>query len=258
MPTISISNQPVLASVAHLPRNHLGSQLYDVTLSVPSNAVTPADAKFQFESNAKVIPRFSGRENCTFTVRVPRGYIGSTANNVEPADIIAGGLEEICRRRAVWGTDVYTDDSDPVAAAVHSGWLRGDFGAYNDDIHDLLSDGEDDEQPSTLSVMSERPKKPVRIPADVDLHITVLILPTLEKYTATLQNNLRSRKWKDHDGMSYMIHSIGFVNEAVTSRYTERGGAARRERMKAELEKRKAAEGLLDLLNGSNRVPVGA
>lgn len=257
-PTLSVSNQALLDSITTLPRKHLGSQVYDVTLSLPSNETTLLGTKFAFESTAKPIPRFEGKENCTFTVRVPRGYIGSSAGQAETADTIAGGLEEICKRRAIWGTDVYTDDSDVVAAAVHSGWLRGDFGEYNEDLHDLLSDGEDEHANfQTPYTITERPTKPVNVPLDADLHITVLILPPLEEYASTMRNNMRSRKWGGtHDGMSFMISSIDFVNEPKASRYSERTGAARRVRMREELERRKAAESLLGLLNGSSRMPV--
>ncbi|KAI5286775.1 hypothetical protein KEM52_001868, partial [Ascosphaera acerosa] len=64
-------------------------------------------------------------ENCTVTVRVPRWHLA------------AGKREEICYRRALWGTGVYTDDSDPVAAAIHSGFLRG---AWNPKIDTRLLD----------------------------------------------------------------------------------------------------------------------
>ncbi|KAK8217309.1 hypothetical protein M8818_001562 [Zalaria obscura] len=109
----------------------------------------------------------------------------------------------------------------------------------------------------TPYTITERPTKPVNVPLDADLHITVLILPPLEEYASTMRNNMRSRKWGGtHDGMSFMISSIDFVNEPKASRYSERTGAARRVRMREELERRKAAESLLGLLNGSSRMPV--
>lgn len=173
---------------------------------------------------------------------------------------MAGGLEEICKRRAIWGAEVYTDDSDVVAAAVHSGWIKGDFGYFNEDIQDLF--GADEDNPNSdedLLVLNSKPLSPASIPADKDMHVTVLMLPPLQHYSSAILNNIHSRSWgSDHDGMSFMIHAIEFVDEPSGSRYVERTGAARRARMKEDLHRRReAAESLLGL--GSRReVPVGA
>ncbi|KAK4130797.1 hypothetical protein BT67DRAFT_458444 [Trichocladium antarcticum] len=35
--------------------------------------------------------------------------------------------EEITRRRALWGTDVYTDDSDVISACIYAGWIRSEW-----------------------------------------------------------------------------------------------------------------------------------
>ncbi|KAH0113992.1 hypothetical protein KCU82_g23919, partial [Aureobasidium melanogenum] len=93
--------------------------------TLPPRESTPLDFKYHFKSSVKPIPRFEDKANCTFTVRVPRAYLGASSAVEEDSGTIAGGLEEICKTRAVWGSDVYSDDSDPIAAAVHSGWIRG-------------------------------------------------------------------------------------------------------------------------------------
>lgn len=210
----------------------------------------------------KPIPHFEDKANCTFTVRVPRGYLrytGATSEGGQTA--VAGGLEEICRTRAVWGTDIYTDDSDVVAAAVHSGWLRGDFGEFNDDIHDLFSENNSDSSIATLDkLVVERPESPIRALSGADLHITILMMPPLTEYAATTQNHIRSRRWgSDHDGMSYMIHSIRFVDESKTNRFVERTAASKHQRMADDMKRRnEAAESLMGLLSGGASVSVGA
>jgi hypothetical protein len=171
-------------------------------------------------------------------------------------------LEEICRRRQLWGTDVYTDDTDVVAAAVHSGWLKGDFGDANNDLRELCGNESEQDEPreESHSTLAIRPRKPVKVPRDHDAHITLLLLPPLEFYHSTTQHYIRSREWKDtHDGMSFMIHRIEFVDEGSTSRNVERSVKARKQRLALEETKRKeAAAGLLMFANGNAGVPVTA
>lgn len=220
-------------------------------------ADTTIDAKIKFSSKMKPIPVFEGKDNSTFTIRVPRYYLTSSESGTDENF----SLEEICKRRQLWGSDIYSDDSDVVAAAVHSGWIKGDFGEWNQDLRDIcdnLSEQGADEE-ATMS-MSARPKKPVKIPEGYDAHITVLVLPPLEKYASTHQHHIWSRGWeKTHDGMSYMIHSIEFVDEGPASRFTERGAAGRKSRMALEeANRREAAAGLLMFANGAGTVRVGA
>jgi hypothetical protein len=202
----------------------------------------------------KPLPLFEGKENCTYTVRVPRSYLGTAGGPSQKTS--KEHFQEICKLRNLWGTDVYTDDSDVVAAAVHSGWMKGDFGAYNEDLHALCgNESEQDEAveevPSTLAT---RPRRPLKIPPGHDAHITVLILPPLELYASVNQHHIRSREWKGmHDGMSYMIHRIDFVDESAPNRNLERTAAARKQRLAVEEAKRNdAAAGLLMFAGGGN------
>ncbi|KAK3107946.1 hypothetical protein LTR53_018000, partial [Teratosphaeriaceae sp. CCFEE 6253] len=241
--------------------------LYTTEIVRTSNASTALDSPIKFASKMTPIPLFEGRENCTYTVRVPRFHLAAswdhpTKNNAAPA------LEEICKRRQLWGTDVYTDDSDVVAAAVHSGWLRGDFGpALNRDLQALDTHGSDDDEhqqqpqqpprtahealasaPAPATTLTSRPAKPVQARPDRDLHITLLLLPALQAYAGTARHHLRSRAWeRPHDGMSFCILRIDFVDEAGGNRVVERGGRGRKERMLREEGRRRevAAAGLL-------------
>jgi phenolic acid decarboxylase len=60
-----------------------------------------------------------GKENCTLTMKIGKEHL------------IPASREEITSRRALWGTDVYTDDSDVIAACIHAGWIRGE---WSDDV----------------------------------------------------------------------------------------------------------------------------
>lgn len=255
---MTIINKKVLDEVAGRPRKHLGTHLYTTELSPAPAADTPVDAKIRYSSKMTPIPVMTSQENCTYTIRVPRYYLTSG----EGGAAMNHSLEEICKRRQIWGTDIYTDDSDVIAAAIHSGWIKGDFGEYNDDLRDICDNawehGSEDETPLSLVT---RPQRPIKAPEGYDAHVTLLILPPLEFYAATSQHHLASREWKKkHDGMSYMIHSIEFVDEGPSNRFVERSAAARKNRIAVEEAARKeAAAGLLLFASGgSGAVRVGA
>ena len=95
------------------------------------------------------------------------------------------------RKRKVWGTLVYTDDSDPVAAAVHSGWLR--LGA--------------------MATMKQEHK-------DVKaIKIVLRALPRLIHYQGSLRGALKSRSWGNgHDGASFTIESVSAVQVCYNTR----------------------------------------
>jgi len=168
--------------------------------------------------------------------------------------------ELVCRQKCLWGTEVFTDDSDPLAAAVHGGWIRGEWDE-GVDVEMLELGGsrteadaggvEEEEGEREIPRTMDRPLDtgPVVPPEGMDAHITLLVLPTLLKYEATVQKGIMSRKWKDHDGMSFMVLKVEWVDESGDGG-EERDGEARRKRLKA-------AMGLVSLFEGSG-AGVGA
>ncbi|KZF19891.1 Rxt3-domain-containing protein [Xylona heveae TC161] len=230
-PKLTVLNQAVINSISNLPRHHLGSTLYAPRVTVPSILASSEEAKFGYASTGRPLPRFEGKSNCTFTVRVPRYYLSREHREV------------VCRRRAVWGTGVYTDDSDPLAAAIHSGWVRGDWGDDVDvsmlDSGAEVSESKSGTSSSTVATTNgafwTKPPSsgPAAPPEGCDLHITLLILPALEKYASCVGNGVRSRSWDDsHDGASFKIEGVTWVDEGV-ERGEERTGEARRKRLRA-------------------------
>lgn len=218
-PRTVVNIDPVLSSVAHLPRHHLGSTLYTPRIGVPNTKASFESAKFGYTTTPQPLPRFEGRENCTFTIRVPRFRID------------ASHREEICARRALWGTGVYTDDSDPVAAAVHSGFIRG---AWGEDVDESLLDLEikDTHHHAPQPAEGDTDRRPPVPPPNKDLHITLLILPKLERYEGSVLFGMKSRAWDSaHDGMSFKVQRIDWVEEGA-GRGEERGGEARRKRLR--------------------------
>lgn len=243
LPKTTIRSQAVLESVSHLPRHHLGHGYYQAILKprgIPSPGRSLQESR-GFASTSLPIPRFEGQENCTFTIKVPHVYLSPASR------------EEITARRGVWGTDIYTDDSDIIAACIHQGWFRGE---WHEDVDVSLLGLELDDKPSDDlavkspteaedgTVMTSPPTKgPIHVPPKLDLHVTVLILPALEKYSSTTRFGIRSREWggkhdgwtSTHDGVSYMIMNIKWVN-GVDS-HVSRSGVARSKGLKdLELE----------------------
>ncbi|KAL8736476.1 MAG: hypothetical protein Q9166_000268 [cf. Caloplaca sp. 2 TL-2023] len=186
-----------------------------------------------FSSIPTPLPRFEGKENCTFTIRIPRFYLSDLER------------EEVTRRRALWGCDVYTDDSDPLAAAIHSGWVQGHWG--NDIDLSMLETADPSSRPTEISeplvagtvIMTSPPQIPMIPPMNRDLHLTCLVLPPLEKYTSKICHGIKSREWgNNHDGMSFRIQKVEWLDDGV-SKGEERTGEARKKRTKTLLEERR-------------------
>lgn len=125
---------------------------------------------------------------------------------------------DITYRRAVWGTDIYTDDSDVLCACIHSGYVQG---CFNPDIGDevglkmLL--GEDCVLPPIGELISEPPKSgPSLVPEGKELHVTVLILPALLEYRGMHRFGVKSRAFgeggRGHDGGSFMVMGVKWVS----------------------------------------------
>lgn len=108
-----------------------------------------------------------------------------TYTDVKPEDGTdegRGGEDyEICaawKERGIWGTDVYTDDSDLGLVLVHAGWLKwGGQGPLGTDTDSVIVD--------------------------------VRIVPPLARYFATERNGIRTRGWGNgHDGGSIVIEAV--------------------------------------------------
>lgn len=116
--------------------------------------------------------------------------------------------QEITSRKAVWGTDIYTDDSDVIAAYIHQGWFKGQWA---DDVDiDLLGLELDDGPPESPKDYLDKPPRrgPMDVPKKRDLHVTVLVLPKLEKYSSTTRFGIRSREWGAKREGRQSLHAI--------------------------------------------------
>ncbi|KAL8653631.1 MAG: hypothetical protein Q9210_001983 [Variospora velana] len=241
VPSTIAKNDQLLASVRDFPRHHLGSTLYAPVLEPAYLTAAQTTTKLGVSSVPKPLPRYEGKENCTFTVRVPRFYLSDVER------------EEITRRRAVWGYDVYTDDSDPLAAAIHAGWIQGSWrGNIDVSMLELSNPGTrctgkpavvdvESTEPSassTVMTLTSPPMQPMVPPKNKDLHLTCLVLPPLEQYASKICHGMKSRAWGDnHDGMSFRIEKMEWVDEGV-GKGEARTGEARRKRLRGLLDER--------------------
>lgn len=223
MPSVIINNDAILSTVQGLQRRHLGSVVYAPNVD-PATSDESAKTKLGYATGQYSIPRCDGKENCTITVRVPRFYLTHDE------------LLHVCARRAVWGTDIYTDDSDPLCAVVHAGWVRGawppevDVKMLEPQLREvtLASDAVD-----WRDTVLEKPpaESPMIAPPNKDLHITLLILPALEAYAARVAHGVKSRAWgTDHDGLSFRVEKIAWVDEGECNA-EERSAKIRKRRL---------------------------
>ncbi|KAF2741007.1 Rxt3-domain-containing protein [Polyplosphaeria fusca] len=227
--------QAVLDEASQHPRAHLGSYLYEAMpeLPVPSSSL---DDQFCYASKPKPIPRFERNPiNCTVTVRIPRYYLKPRQR------------QQMVLQRHLWGARVYRDDSDPIAAAIHSGWIRGEWDETVDvgylDPRITAPNDASDAEPELKKV----PAAPVTPPADMELQIDLLILPRIHDYVGTVEYGMSSRRSSNHDGLSFMVHRMRWVEEGFGSRGQERGAAAMKRRLDASTT-------LLSLLDGGDDV----
>lgn len=232
-PVQKVSSQAVLDSVADRPRKHLGDVVYSVILK-PAK-LDSSYSKFGYSTTPRPLPMdmIKDNENSSLIVKIPRLHLTPSAR------------EEITARRAVWGTDVYTDDSDVVAACIHAGWIRGEWASDVDvDLLELQKPALKSKQrilpaEQHLEVLNSVPASgPIHVPADRDLHVTLLILPPLESYASSTRYGIRSREFGGvyngrksmHDGVSFMILSVRWVDGAAPQ--SRLRGKARRERIR--------------------------
>lgn len=219
-----IKISPVVNAAAQNPRHHLGFFLYSPILSVP-DLHTPVRTKLNVSIRPNLIPSFKDplQVNCTYTIRVSRTWLRHSERAT------------ICAQRFLWGSGIYSDDSDPIVAAIHSGFIKG---AWSEDVDTTLLEQVIKEQNPGIDVQENVPETPVEPPEGKDLHITLLVLPQLEKYAESVRYGVKSRTWPEepkdapHDGVSFMVLGCEWVDEG-SARGQERTGAARRKRLHA-------------------------
>ncbi|ODQ79489.1 hypothetical protein BABINDRAFT_161886 [Babjeviella inositovora NRRL Y-12698] len=254
-------NSDILTFIQKFPRRHLGAIMYTskpTPESLPLHLnLTPEDlfrmrkrqkAYRQKESGTvrviPLLPVLSNYLNCLIDIKIPYHYLLQK--------------EEIWDRRQVWGTQIYTDDSDVLNILKH----MGVFGSFNPYV-DRIARAEETEEATCndflrLDVLGAVRKsiqynlnlkkalvKSGHVAGDSinnnhvigDLTVTLLVLPPLTAYHGRFQNGINSRLWTEspHNGMSIAVYGISFENlneSAADSHYYHKQGMKEVEEVK--------------------------
>ncbi|CAH9104130.1 unnamed protein product [Cuscuta epithymum] len=121
----------------------------------------------EYESSQAEKVGDSAQAGPTLEIRIPAEHVSATNRQVR------GGQ--------LWGTDVYTDDSDLVAVLMHTGYCR--------------------------------PTASPPPPTIQELRATIRVLPPQESYVSSLRNNVRSRAWGSPIGCSYRVEHCCIVKK---------------------------------------------
>jgi len=184
-----VDSAPVLAAVPAPAegRPHLGRKVY-CPFTEPAQLLNGELLKNGVGGVIEVAVPVGCLEGAKWQIGDPAKYTGEDEAEI-PAEVWElDGL----RKRKVWGTDIYTDDSDVVGIALHSGWLR------------LSSnDGCQDEGPNKVQT----------------LLVKLLVTPALVRYQGCTRQGLRSRSWGNgHEGVSLMLTGIEPLHDRVAPR----------------------------------------
>ncbi|CED82066.1 Histone deacetylation protein Rxt3 [Phaffia rhodozyma] len=128
-------------------------------------------------------------------------------------------VDSIGRERSLWGTEVYTDDSDLVALLVHAGWIVP--ASESDNVNDK-PDGARVRTEAEAEVEAEG-REGDRLggngngrSSDSDLwresgalRVTLRVVGRLIRYIGTERNGVKSRGWGNgHDGGSLVVEGV--------------------------------------------------
>ena len=205
-----INDARLLKTPANCPENYLGHVIYTGARTKTPHSNRAADLQLF------LLPAFTAKHHyCTIEVRIPAEFLTYRGNV---------GV----RKSAIWGTDVYTDDSDVVASIkinlviIHSGHYRpvdAPDPSPEESTH-IAHTGHKDESKMKKNAISS-PVEPLIAEAeqiktgsnilhpDHDLQVTLRVLPKLIKYTGSKRFGLDSRGWGgSHDGESVQVEKV--------------------------------------------------
>lgn len=188
---VVVNSSDVLEAAKMFPRRQLGTVVY-----------TPQ------VNDHVLLPRMDGNENSLIQVRIARRFLDKTNNFA-------------VSKRRLWGTEVYTDDSDVVAALYHGGYLA-DQDDNEDNSKTLASNGNSANGKTAAAGNNKKRGANSTAPKDEeeedhskdgDCIATILILPRLVKYRGSYRNGINSRSWLTrHDGVSFKIQKVDYIS----------------------------------------------
>lgn len=183
--------------------------------SLPSSTTSIPPSLSATPLRSSVPPPPSPTYPITFTHGPPSLYTGLPLPHSSPTSLLSlpPHLLDLpsLRKRKVWGTDVYTDDSDVLGMLVHSGWLRvgrreegkraGEKGAGAEALRrarEPILSGKKDEMEGKEE--EEVPKA---------LLVRLGVVPPLVRYQGLERQGVKSRSWGNgHDGVSLRVEAV--------------------------------------------------
>ncbi|WFD44404.1 hypothetical protein MPSI1_003072 [Malassezia psittaci] len=123
-------------------------------------------------------------------------------------------------QRKLWGTDVYTDDSDVLAMCVHAGWIEA---PHIPQVPEWLGGGGTSAVSKAWNQLCQREEHAFGIERNAsqhsetrqesqltcDLSVTLRIAPKLILYKGCHRGGIKSRSWgNSHDGASLVVESV--------------------------------------------------
>lgn len=279
-PRLTVKSEKVYASVRDKPSRHLGTIPYSAKLtthyidpppshfsarrlhgamtshslnssaggrkrtlasrrSAPRHAIDPDDiehdpSRMPYSISPNPLPRaWQSYENCTADILVHPQFLSDC------------WLARVRARHALWGTDVYTDDSDLLAVLMHVGLVADE--ALLEELLLSLPEGQTAARQDPWKAVGssgilrrrvgeerkdgvKERRLPLPVPPGHGLRVRVRVLPRLTVYGGVVRHGIRSRSWGTsvkpdgegrtdepaqkvaaHDGVSFAVEGlVGF------------------------------------------------
>lgn len=202
-PAVEVNSRPVLELVAaHYAgnRRHLGPLRYNAWAGIRDKDAsnindTPApdmpDLDYmRFLMPRPLLPAYQTAEiNCTVTIEVSyEDIVAATQPHPSNPHVV---------NNEIWGSQIYTDDSDILLVLQHCGAIPSSCALAGARTPANLEDPD--------HVTGVIPPSPT----PYDLKVDILLLPPLQSYSDSLNNDVKSRSWRGcHDGLSFGIYGI--------------------------------------------------
>lgn len=191
-----------------LPSKHLGYINYTehpspnnysanfINLDTDTDTDINIDTHSYIHNSNTLLPNFISKYiNYTIDIKIPSYSLYNNENVLN---------------RSLWGTDIYTDDSDIIAILFHSGILHSNdpFGNNNPVVSTIKNFNFN----ANVNDLTDNQR------ISDELIVRLRILPTLNKYIGKFRNNYNSRSWTNstHDGVSISIDSIYWSRNSNT------------------------------------------
>lgn len=176
-------------------RRHLGTLYYHLqgTGSFDENSLETEELSFPYDSISTSVPPpflplFTNNEiNCLLTIKLSYEDIQTALGTTT--------VNHRVQNNEVWGTEIYTDDSDILLVLRHCGVIP--------------SANSKTRTPANISNCDQVSGVFPPGNAPYDLSVDILLLPPLQKYTSTERHGIHSREWDTwHDGLSFGVYSV--------------------------------------------------